>query len=58
VATDASGLLEGQAEVVDAVLAASRVFVAVASNNICRSVRRSTESQLGSAMSRLPQDCS
>jgi DNA-binding MarR family transcriptional regulator len=32
VATDASEVLEGQAEVVDAVLAASRVFVAVASN--------------------------
>jgi DNA-binding MarR family transcriptional regulator len=29
---DASGVLEGQAAVVDAVLAASRVFVAVASN--------------------------
>lgn len=29
---DASGVLEGQADVVDAVLAASRVFVAVASN--------------------------
>lgn len=31
-AADASEVLEGQAEVVDAVLAASRVFVAVASN--------------------------
>ena len=31
-AADAEGVLEGQAEVVDAVLAASRVFVAVASN--------------------------
>lgn len=30
--TDASDVLEGQAEVVDAVLAANRVFVAVASN--------------------------
>jgi DNA-binding MarR family transcriptional regulator len=31
-ASDAADVLEGQAEVVDAVLAASRVFVAVASN--------------------------